>query len=155
MSGCCTEHAGRLQISRRLQHSLQCMLRAVRILLGREDCLTMVNKLHLQRGGCDNAEEVAAAFRRIVQNGMKGGPIHPVDLLTVRSCGQRVVETFRKKAMEVRCRTLSSSEHNSLQASKKGGLPSRLLSAWVLRQCGACRRATMPSGSWSSRPWPR
>ncbi len=33
---------------------------------------------------------------------MKGAPIHPVDLLTVRSCGQRVVETYRKKALQVR-----------------------------------------------------
>ena len=89
-----------------------------------------MKKLPLQRGGCDNAEEVAAAFRRIVQNGMKGGPIHPVDLLTVRSCGQRVVETFRKKAMEVRCKTFSSSVRGFLQASKKGGLPFLCLSAW-------------------------
>ena len=37
---------------------------------------------------------------------MKGAPIHPVDLLTVRSCGQRVVETYRKKALEV-CNLLS------------------------------------------------
>ena len=42
-----------------------------------------------------------AAFRRIVESGMKGAPIHPMDLLTVRSCGQRVVETYRKKALEV------------------------------------------------------
>lgn len=78
----------------------------------------------LQRGGCENAEEVAAAFRRIVQNGMKGGPIHPMDLLTVRSCGQRVVETFRKKAMEVCHKEYSLCMPASLQASKKGGLPS-------------------------------
>ncbi len=56
----------------------------------------------MQRGGCENAEEVAAAFRRIVESGMKGAPIHPMDLLTVRSCGQRVVETYRKKALQVR-----------------------------------------------------
>ena len=55
-----------------------------------------------QRGGCENAEEVAAAFRRVVEGGMKGAPIHPMDLLTVRSCGQRVVETYRKKALQVR-----------------------------------------------------
>ena len=73
----------------------------------------MAKKLPLQRGGCDNAEEVAAAFRRIVQNGMKGGPIHPIDLLTVRSCGQRVVETFRKKAMEVRHKGLFVYAQNS------------------------------------------
>ena len=59
----------------------------------------------LQRGGCDNADKVAAAFRRIVEFGMKGTPIHPMDLLTVRSCGQRVVETYRKKALEVRLMT--------------------------------------------------
>ena len=57
--------------------------------------------VHLQRGGCENAEEVVAAFRRMVESGMKGAPIHPMDLLTVRSCGQRVVETYRKKALEV------------------------------------------------------
>ena len=55
----------------------------------------------MQRGGCENAEEVAAAFRRIVESGMKGAPIHPMDLLTVRSCGQKVVETYRKKALQV------------------------------------------------------
>ena len=76
----------------------------------------------LQRGGCDNAEEVAAAFRRIVQNGMKGGPIHPIDLLTVRSCGQRVVETFRKKAMEVSHKR-SFSVCEALQAAIEGGFP--------------------------------
>ena len=59
----------------------------------------------LQRGGCDNADEVAAAFRRIVNYGMKGKPVYPMDLLTVRSCGQRVVETYRKKALEVRLMT--------------------------------------------------
>lgn len=63
----------------------------------------------LQKGGCDNADEVGAAFRRIVENGMKGGPIHPMDLLTVRSCGQHVVETYRKKALEVRLITAKGS----------------------------------------------
>ncbi|CAL5220068.1 g2019 [Coccomyxa viridis] len=72
----------------------------------------------LKRGGCENAEEVAAAFRRIVESGMKGAPIHPVDLLTVRSCGQRVVETYRKKALQEGDNAFRELEYQALAQAK-------------------------------------
>lgn len=55
----------------------------------------------LQQGGCENAEEVTAAFQRILK---EGGQPHAVidmqDLLTVRQCGHKVVEAFRQSALQ-------------------------------------------------------
>lgn len=55
----------------------------------------------LQTGGCEDADEVMRAFRRIVEAGAKGRPIPATDILTVRGCGRKMVENFRAKALQV------------------------------------------------------
>jgi hypothetical protein len=44
------------------------------------------------------------AFRRIVQEGSRGGAISVQDILTVRSCGRILVENLRRRAIQARRR---------------------------------------------------
>jgi hypothetical protein len=55
----------------------------------------------LQRGGCNDADDVVSAFRRIVEAGAKGTAIPATDILTVRGCGRKLVENLRQKALQV------------------------------------------------------
>ncbi|EFN57831.1 hypothetical protein CHLNCDRAFT_143259 [Chlorella variabilis] len=55
----------------------------------------------MREGGCPQPDVVLAAARRIFQDGMDtAGSIKPADVLTVRECGNSLVETFRQRAVK-------------------------------------------------------
>ena len=64
-------------------------------------CLQRVTGANAQEGGCENAEEVLRAFRRIVVDASVGLEPDPDNLLPVRSCGRVLVENFRRKTIKV------------------------------------------------------
>jgi hypothetical protein len=56
----------------------------------------------VQDGGCDNTDDVIAAFKRILVKGMqKREPVDGTDVLVVRECGNKLVEKYREKAIKV------------------------------------------------------
>lgn len=55
----------------------------------------------MQEGGCPRPNEVLAAAKRLFQDGMdSSASIRPADILTVRECGNSLVETFRQRALK-------------------------------------------------------
>ena len=68
----------------------------------------------VQSGGGEDVDDVLRAFQRIIQAGSKGSEILPRDILTVRSCGRKVVENFRQRAIQARCSLLCTIQRSSL-----------------------------------------
>ncbi|KAI7842179.1 hypothetical protein COHA_004200 [Chlorella ohadii] len=55
----------------------------------------------MREGGCPRPNEVLSAAKRLFQDGMdSSASIRPVDILTVRQCGNSLVETFRQRALK-------------------------------------------------------
>lgn len=73
----------------------------------------------MQEGGCD-ADAVIAAFKRILDKGFaKREPIDSDDILTVRACGNKLVENMRQKALTV-CATSFLCKHATTDAAREG-----------------------------------